>query len=90
MQRAGYSVTMTIRMALPGARRVAAIEFPDGNNQRCSVEESRSAAGCLWIGLDGEHRMHLTRANVAALLPYLREFVATGALLTPQEAGDGR
>jgi hypothetical protein len=57
-------------------------EFADLNYERCSVQESSLATGrALWLGVDGsDARMHLSRATVAALLPLLERFAATGRL----------
>jgi hypothetical protein len=73
-------------------------DFADRYGAKCSIQQSSLATeDAIWLGCDaGLHhhvtgsclaRMHLTRAQVAALLPALTHFVATGEL--PSESGIG-
>lgn len=73
-------------------------DFMDRYGEKCSIQESSLAEeNAIWLGCDkGLHhhvtgtclaRMHLTRPQVAALLPALTHFVATGEL--PGESGIG-
>jgi hypothetical protein len=66
-------------------------DFVDDNGKPCSLQESSIATDDLiWFGVTGEPgartRMHLTREQVATLLPYLQRFVATGNLRPAPEA----
>lgn len=67
------------------------ISFKDDYNNACSLQKSSSAkADKIWFGMDNQYghdgipygRMHLTRAQVAELLPVLQFFVETGELPT--------
>ena len=67
------------------SRRFEIIAFVDYYGEECSVQQSSAAldidhpgAGALWIGRDSG-RAHLTRAQVAELLPHLQAYVETGA-----------
>ena len=70
--------------------------FKDTDGRLCSLQES-DVPDQVWVGVDvGPRtsgadnrevvlsRMHLTREQVAHILPYLTDFVTTGALV-----GDG-
>jgi len=63
------------------------VTFKDEWGNLCSFQRS-SAAGKegVWLGVEAPigRRMHLTRAEVAALLPYLQQFVATGSFDSAQ------
>lgn len=64
-------------------------------------ESSAATLGHIWLGMDKDNkgnpvgeefegrrvgaRMHLSRAQVADLLPYLQHFAATGKLGLPEE-----
>jgi hypothetical protein len=74
-------------------RGFALYEFADGNGEPCSLQESSTAErDCIWLGCDrsppphhvtGEElspRMHLTREQVAELIPLLQHFVDDGML----------
>jgi hypothetical protein len=70
-------------------RGFARAEFKDRKGEECSIQKSSVATeDCLWLGQNtGTHhmgecmsRMHLTRKQVAALLPLLQCFVETGEL----------
>ncbi|CAM5764720.1 hypothetical protein [Bosea minatitlanensis] len=56
--------------------------FIDVNDQICSLQKSSLMAPpeCIWLGLDDENRMHLSRELVRALLPALQHFADTGEL----------
>lgn len=72
-------------------RGFARSEFKDAYGVDCSLQES-SALGFIWLGCEencSPHhvtgdplspRMHLSREQVKALLPYLKQFVKTGSL----------
>jgi hypothetical protein len=64
------------------ARGFARYDFADSNGEPCSLQKSSVATDDLvWLGRDGERtRMHLTRAQVAELLPLLQAFVDTGEI----------
>jgi hypothetical protein len=59
--------------------------FRDRNGKECSIQKSSLATeDCIWLGEElgdrrGE-RMHLTRDQVADLLPLLQRFVETGEI----------
>lgn len=57
-------------------------EFVDLYGARCSIQDSSLATDdAVWLGVDGPiERMHLSRDQVAALLPLLTNFVATGTI----------
>lgn len=69
-------------------------EWLDTSAADCSIQESRIAEERrIWLGVDleaGKGRMHLNREMVAALLPLLQRFVATGYLhpIEAAEAGE--
>lgn len=56
-------------------------QFRDHYKVECSLQESSLA---IWLGVNesanGQGRMHLTRKQVATLLPHLERFVKTGSL----------
>ena len=55
-------------------------EFTDLYGSKCSLQKSSLASqDAVWFGVFA-HRMHLTRKQVADLLPYLKRFVKTGEL----------
>lgn len=58
------------------------IKFSDSYGVPCSLQKSSAASqDKIWLGCDNaEARMHLTRQQVAKLLPYLERFVASGDL----------
>jgi len=56
-------------------------EFRDQHHKLCSIQESSLATEpCIWLGTDGNHRMHLTHQNVADLVPLLMAFLETGGI----------
>ncbi len=82
---------MTITYA-PTVRGFAAFVFGDKDGSTCSIQQSSSATeDAIWLGVDTLSdggaavpvRMHLTREQVADLLPHLQHFVDTGELKTP-------
>lgn len=62
--------------------------FKDRYDQECSIQKSSLATeDAIWFGIDrdvhkGEQnaRMHLSKQQVAELLPILANFVATGEI----------
>lgn len=69
--------------------------FADEHGSRCSIQETNAFTGVglttgiddrLWLGVEidsvgaGSCRMHLTRGQVAELLPHLASFVLTGRM----------
>ncbi len=62
-------------------------EFTDRSGKKCSIQKSSLAdEDCIWLGIhDLAGRMHLTRAQVRKLLPYLKRFAATGNLAAPKK-----
>lgn len=61
-------------------RGFARYEFADHYGAPCSLQKSSLATrDCVWLGA-GDGRMHLTQEMVAALLPALMHFAATGEL----------
>jgi hypothetical protein len=75
----------------PTERGFMRVDFLDEYDRPCSIQESSFAnERMLWLGCnEGTHhhvtgeclaRMHLTREQVAALLPHLTRFVETGRL----------
>lgn len=77
------------------SRGFAVVLFRDHYGEECSLQESSLAEpAAIWFGCDrnafhsgtGEPlspRMHLTREQVAALLPLLAHFAETGKLPCP-------
>lgn len=62
------------------------IEFKDSYNKDCSLQKSSAASrDKIWLGIHKD-RMHLDREQVAALLPYLENFVKTGELINSNES----
>jgi len=69
-------------------RGFALVEFKDRYGNECSLQKSSLATeDCCWLGVSTDHngvhlnaRMHLTQAQVKALLPFLECFVETGEL----------
>lgn len=62
------------------ARGFEILEFIDDNGQVSSLQKSSAATDDLiWLGRT-EARMHLTKAQVKRILPYLQQFVETGEL----------
>jgi hypothetical protein len=58
------------------------LAFTDVNGNSCSVQESSAVTDnktYLWVGRNAT-RMHLTREEVAQLLPVLAHFCAEGRL----------
>lgn len=71
----------------PTLRGFLRSEFIDRYGNKCSLQKSSLATeDCIWLGVHEDFnggdssRMHLTRDNVAELLPYLQKFVETGEL----------
>lgn len=56
--------------------------FADVFGQSCSLQKSSMMAPpeCVWLGADGENRMHLSQEHVRELLPALQHFAETGEL----------
>lgn len=66
-------------------RGFARMDFEDRYGKPCSIQDSSLATErCIWLGVNTAggklSRMHLTQAMVAALLPLLERFVATGSI----------
>ncbi len=88
-------LTANVEIVLePTVHGLARADFKDSNGEPCSLQESSLAdTPHIWLGCNsnapihhvtGEPmspRMHLSQADVKALLPYLRRFAATGRLL---------
>ena len=59
-------------------------KFKDKYGNLCSLQKSSLATeDCIWLGIDNpkvDGRMHLSRDQVAELLPILQKFVETGEL----------
>ena len=67
------------------------ISFKDFYGERCSLQKSSIATeDCVWLGVDSETlpRMHLTRAQVTKLLPYLQSFAMTGEFADTLSSAD--
>jgi hypothetical protein len=62
--------------------------FKDYYGVECSIQQSSIATDdCIWIGANevrgevtGNNRMHLSREQIASLIPILQRFVDTGDL----------
>lgn len=79
-------MSIMLRVGQAPRTRCPVVEFADADGQPCALEQSADQArACVWFGPDDARRMRLTRQQAAALLPYLREFVATGAIVAPTE-----
>ena len=62
------------------------IRFDDRYGSKCSLQESSLATEhCIWLGVNGVSRMHLTQDMALDLLPLLHYFVDTGFLPDPLE-----
>ena len=69
-------------------RGFAIAEFTDFYGNECSIQRSSIATeDCIWLGVDRPHpeipdakRMHLSREQVATLLPALTRFATRGKL----------
>ena len=69
-------------------------EFKDDNGQLCSIQKSSAAEeDKIWLGahdkglyMESIGRMHLTRAQVGALIPHLQAFVDNGGLKPDEDA----
>lgn len=80
---------MVIHLRIVEKRGSAAVEFTDGTGAACAIEEAGSGPVALWLGPDESHarggtRMRWTPEIVSALLPFLREFAASG-MVVPRE-----
>ena len=72
----------------PTQRGFMRAEFTDYYDQKCSLQQSSLAEiDAIWLGVDVDlngkrvnARMHLTREDVATLLPHLIRFSETGEL----------
>lgn len=70
------------------------IEFTDRNGVVCSLQKSSAAMeDCIWLGVhdhadDRPDRMHLTRSQVAALMPHLQRFLDEGEIVECGEASE--
>jgi hypothetical protein len=81
----------------PTARGFDCYEFTDFYGDKCSLQKSSLAEiDAIWFGCNESRthtvtgqalspRMHLTREQVAELLPKLRHFVRTGNLPRPRK-----
>ncbi len=72
-------------------RGFAIASFQDFYGVSCSIQDSSLAEyDAIWLG-GNDNRMHLTREQVAQLLPLLRAFVEHGSIATPpsSEQGEG-
>ena len=76
----------------PTERHFAAYTFEDRYGSLCSLQKSSIATkDAIWLGIEipfitrkeAATRMHLTREQVAELLPHLQHFVETGELKVP-------
>ena len=57
------------------------IEFIDRYDKSCSLQKSSLAfEDCVWLGCNGNNRMHLTQEHVKELLPYLQKFIEMGEI----------
>lgn len=73
----------------PNSRGFTRYTFEDRYGSECSLQKSSLATeDAIWLGVDKSfdskervsNRMHLTREQVAELLPQLQHFVETGEL----------
>lgn len=88
-------VTANVEIKLePTPRGFARADFVDSNGESCSLQESSLATEAhIWLGCNNNApvhhvtneplspRMHLSQADVQALLPHLQRFAETGYLL---------
>lgn len=61
--------------------------FEDKLGRTCALADSSISEDAIWLGLDGQPRMHLDRQMVAAILPLLAVFVERGTI---RQEGDRR
>jgi hypothetical protein len=58
------------------------VYFLDRYDIKCSLQKSSiNDPQCIWLGVNKTGRMHLSREQVAELLPYLQKFVDTGEIV---------
>jgi len=56
-------------------------KFKDQKKQECCIQKSSTAGlDCIWLGMVGTDRMHLSQKQVKKLIPLLQKFVDTGDL----------
>ena len=66
-------------------RRFARFDFIDRYGEECAIQDSSLASeAAIWLGVN-DNRMHLTREQVAELVPILQRFLDTDSIL-PLEA----
>ena len=65
--------------------------FLDCNGEHCSIQQSSAiddtergldhpGSSFLWLGIDPDHRMHLSREGVQVLVSLMQRWLATGSL----------
>ena len=60
------------------------LRFPDHNDNACSLQQSSLAefeppgTSAIWLGIDGQTRMHLDMERVVWLIDHLQTWVHTG------------
>lgn len=79
-------------------RGFGGFSFRDDYDNKCSLQESSAVEPHIWFGSDEEtkidkvtghfigNRMHLSREQVQALLPYLQRFAEYGDLQVDEKA----
>lgn len=67
------------------------VEFTDVNGRDCSLQQSsaignhddavkKPGSSFVWLGINGEKRMHLNQEQVKGLVERLQQWLATGGL----------
>ena len=69
----------------PSGNKVA--RFTDLYGQQCTIQESyHDGDDALWLGVERDPmnrlraRMHLSRDQARAMLPYIKKFIETGSI----------
>ena len=72
------------------SRGFTLVEFIDHYKVPCVIQcSSLAMQEAIWLGVE-KHCMHLTRADVARMIPYLESFAETGELAHPEPSWPGR
>jgi hypothetical protein len=79
MERNGEPLEVERKEGKPA--RLTFVDAGGGSDPvECELMESDAYPVTLWFGIYGAELMHLSRQQVAALLPHLRRFVETGRI----------
>jgi hypothetical protein len=67
-------------------RRFARFDFIDRYGEECAIQDSSLASeAAIWLGVN-DNRMHLTREQVAELVPILQRFLDTDSIVPLEES----